>query len=307
MSVFNSEPVLEDALSSILGQTEGNFEFVIVDDGSSDGSSSILDSYARQDPRIKLVRQPNQGLTNALIRGCAMARGEFIARQDSDDVSMPTRLETLLKLIRTDDSLAFVSSWAEVMGPAGETLLVHRRPTSPKEARQLLLSRQDGPPGHGSVMFRRSSYERVGGYRREMYFAQDSDLWLRLIQVGGLAYADKVLYKYRVAPESISGRLQPVKLAFSETVTELHEARLAGRDEAPILARAAELRKSPAPGGGRRSTSQSQTSYFIARCLIKQGDPRALSYLRRSISEKPMNPRAWASLPQAALLHLLRR
>lgn len=307
MSVFDSAPVLSDAIESILAQTERNFEFIIIDDGSRDGSSEILQRYAAADSRIRLVRQANQGLTRALITGCAMARGEFIARQDSDDISMPTRLERLLGLLRGDPALAFVSSFSEVIGPAGETLLVHRRPADAADARELLLSRREGPPGHGSVMFRKVAYDRVGGYRPEMYFAQDSDLWLRLIAVGGLQYVQEVLYRYRVAPESISGRLQPVKVAFAQTVTELHEARLAGRDEGPILARAANLRKAPAAAGSRGATSEAQTSYFIARCLIRQRDPRALSYLRRSIGEQWFNPRAWASLPQAMMLRLRSR
>lgn len=305
MSVYNSAPVLEPTLRSVLCQTEPNFEFIIVDDGSTDDSGQILKNFARQDPRIKLVTQENQGLTKALIRGCTMARGEFIARQDSDDLSMPSRLAQQLKLLRDDANLALVSSHAEVIGPAGETLLVHKRPAAKEEALRQLLDRKAGPPGHGSVMFRRTAYEKVGGYRAEMYFAQDSDLWLRLALVGGLAYAQDVLYKYRVAPESISGRLHPVKIAFADIVTELHEARLAGRSEAPILERAAQLRRTPSAGAARSETSEAQTNYFIARCLIHQRDGRALTYLGNSLRERPFNPRAWASLPLAAFLRIL--
>ncbi len=304
MSVYNSAPVLEPTLDSVLSQTETNLEFVIVDDGSTDDSDQILQKYALQDSRIKLLSQENQGLTKALIRGCATARGEFIARQDSDDLSMPSRLAQQVKLLREDADLAFVSSHAEVIGPAGETLLVHKRPASKAEALRQLLNREAGPPGHGSVMFRRSAYEQVGGYRAEMYFAQDSDLWLRLALVGGLAYAQDVLYKYRIAPESISGRLHPVKIAFADMVTELHEARLAGRTETPILTKAATLRRAPSEGAGRGGTSEAQTNYFIARCLINQRDSRALAYLGQSLRERPFNPRAWASLPQAAYLRL---
>ncbi len=307
MSVFDSAPYLESALRSILEQTDVDLEFVIVDDGSTDGSSDVLAEFAREDRRIRLLRQENRGLTRALIAGCRLAQGEFIARQDSDDLSLPSRLATQLRLIRSDGNLAFVSSSAEVMGPQGETLLVHHRPADKAEATRLLWSREAGPPGHGSVMFRRSTYERVGGYREAMYFAQDSDLWLRLARVGGLAYSPEVLYRYRVAPQSISGRLHPVKLAFAEIVTELHEARLAGRDEAPILARAAALRRAPEAGSSRGATSEALTNYFIARCLLKQRDRRALSYLGRSLRDEPLYARAWVSLPQAALLSLIKR
>ncbi len=307
MSVFNGEPFLAEALDCILAQEGVNLEFIIVDDGSTDGSPGILDDHTRRDPRVRVIRQPNRGLTRALIHGCAVARGEFIARQDCDDVSLPGRLARLAGMLRTDAGLSFVSSAAEVIGPAGETLLVHQRPTNPDEATAMLLSRQGGPPGHGSVMFRRAAYEQVGGYRQQMYFAQDSDLWLRLALVGGLSYAPEVLYKYRVAPDSISGRLHPLKLAYADMVTELHEARLAGRDEFPILERAAALRRQPDASGQPAQTSEGRTNYFIARCLIQRGDSRALSYLRHSLRDEPWFLRAWASLAQAAWLRWIKR
>ena len=92
MSVYNGACYLRAAVESVLDQQGVSFEFVVVDDGSTDESGAILDEYATRDPRLRVIHQQNTGLTQALIRGCSEARGEFIARQDADDVSLPGRL-----------------------------------------------------------------------------------------------------------------------------------------------------------------------------------------------------------------------
>src|SRR5947208_3071693 len=91
-AVYNGGRYLRPALASILEQDGVALELVVVDDGSTDDTAAILDELARRDERVRVLRQPNQGLTDALVRGCSEARGEFIARQDADDVSLPGRL-----------------------------------------------------------------------------------------------------------------------------------------------------------------------------------------------------------------------
>jgi GT2 family glycosyltransferase len=152
------------------------------------------------------------------------------------------------------------------------------------------------------VMFRRDVYERVGGYREVFYYAQDSDLWLRMAQLGGIGYVPEVLYRYRVSPDSISGRQHPAKIPYANLLSQLHEARLRGESEEPILA-SADL--SPMPAAGRGSAAD--TDYFIGRCLFARRDPRALDYVRRSLAAHPGNLRAWLLLVPAALLGLLAR
>ena len=110
ISVFNAGALLPQAMRSVLDQEGVDFEIVVVDDGSTDGSGEALDRYAREDPRVRVLHQENAGLTKALIRGCSQARGELIARQDVDDVSLPGRLEKQARLLRSDPSLAMVSS-----------------------------------------------------------------------------------------------------------------------------------------------------------------------------------------------------
>jgi glycosyltransferase involved in cell wall biosynthesis len=303
MGVFNGDRYLQRGLDSVLSQEGVELEFIVIDDGSTDESGRILADAAARDPRLRIIRQENAGLTQALIRGCGLARGRYIARQDGDDLSMPGRLRRQLELLDSDESLVMASSWAEVIGPDDEPLLVHRRPVDPSQATELLVHGRSGPPGHGSVMFRRDAYERVGGYRQLFYFAQDSDLWLRMAMQGRIGYLQEVLYRYRISPESISGRLHPAKLPYARLITALHEARLRGESEDPILA-TADLRPLEASGG---SNSAGATDYFIARCLFGRRDARALPYLRRALAANPRNLRGWLLLAPTALLGLLGR
>ena len=93
MSVYNDEERVGRSIDSILQQTFQDFEFIIINDGSTDGTVQVLDRYADQDSRIRVIHQENTGLTQALIRGCQQVQGQFIARQDSGDLSMPERLQ----------------------------------------------------------------------------------------------------------------------------------------------------------------------------------------------------------------------
>lgn len=304
MSVFNDSKQLPIAVESILTQTGIDFEFIVINDGSTDDTPDVLAQYAKRDRRLIVVHRINRGLTRSLIEGCNLARGDFIARQDADDVSKPHRLSSLARLLREDEELAFVSSQGEAIAPRGEVLYVERRPVDSAGATKLLLNRT-GPPGHGSVMMRRSAYVQVGGYRRQLYFAQDSDLWLRLVAVGKLNYHRDSLYQYRVDSASLSGRMSASKVAYLDIVTKLHEARLAGRAEESILLQAAQLSEQRAAGKvDSLADSQADTDYFIAQCLFKRGDIRGSSYLLASLRKRPRNLKAWLSIP-AAISRLL--
>lgn len=299
MSVHNGERYLSSALASVLGQREVALELIVVDDGSTDTTSRILADVAARDDRVHAVAQANGGLTKALIRGCTMARGRYIARQDADDLSAQGRLAEQARMLDQDQGLAFVSSWAEVIGPNDEPLLLHTRPADTDDAMDLLVRRRCGPPGHGSVMMRKEAYFRVGGYRPKFYYAQDSDLWLRLAMVGGLRYAQRVLYRYRVSADSISGQLHEHKLPYARLVTQLHRARRNGEEDQPLL-EAAEL---PDPSDRAAvKDSSAATNYFIGRCLFARRDPRARRYLRASIKA---NPRNWRGLALGAAAEVL--
>lgn len=302
MSIYNDAKYLHYSIESILSQEGVDFEFIIVNDSAIDESAKIATRYAADDKRIHIINQENQGLTKALINGCREARGRFIARQDADDLSMPGRLALQAEMLQSNNRLVFVSCWADVIGPENELLFTYKRPANPEDATDLLLNGHKSPPGHGSVMFRRECYERVGGYRPQLYYAQDGDLWLRLGKIGQLGYVQKVLYQYRVSSLSISGARHQIKLPFARLVDELYAARQAGESEEPILANApsvADIRNNKAV------SSEADTQYFIGRALVARRDSRAVKYLKNCVCSNPLKLRAWFFLLAAVGVNVL--
>ena len=156
MPVYNAAPTLGDTIESILRQTEPGFELVIVDDASDDDTAQILARYAAGDARVRVLRNAeNAGVTRSLIAGCAAARGQYIARHDAGDLSLPARLEKQAALLDASSEVAFVACWTEFVGPELEHLYEHRGTLDPTH--------------HGSVMFRSDAYEKAGGYRAQFY------------------------------------------------------------------------------------------------------------------------------------------
>ena len=302
MSVYNDAAYLRTAVDGILSQTGVDLEFIIVDDGSSDDSPGILAEYAARDHRIRVIHQENAGLTRALITGCNAASGEFIARQDADDVSLPGRLAKQVQLLRSDSRLVFVSCQAQVIAPEGEIVLSHTRPITPEAATELLLYGGSGPPGHGTVMFRRDAYIRAGGYRPEFYFAQDCDLWFRLAELGMLSYSPEFLYQYRLAPGSLSGSRNPVKRLFADAVDECRALRLKGLSEEPVLLYCRTLKNRIHE---RSDSSEAGTMYFLGRNLLQTHPLAALRYLLQSMIKKPCNLKVWVCLLMVPLFIVL--
>jgi glycosyltransferase involved in cell wall biosynthesis len=292
VSVFNGQRHLRASLDSVLSQGGIQLELVVVDDGSTDATPSILAEIAASDDRVRLIRQENRGLTEALILGCSQAEGAFIARHDADDVSLPGRLSKQLSLLRSNHRLSFVSCWAKALGPGDEVLFEVRRPADPSTATDLLRNQRIGPSGHGSVMFSRAHYERVDGYRREFYFAQDNDLWLRLSEVGQIGYVPELLYAYRVSTAAISSSYRNAQVALGDLGYRCREARRSALPEDELLRQAARVR----PTANGTTADPVGGDYFIGRCLIKRRDPRARKYLWKVIAKRPWSIGAWLGM-----------
>lgn len=299
MGVYNGSVYLRESVESILSQEGVNFEFIIINDGSTDESAEILNEYAQKDGRVKIIHQENLGLTKALIRGCQEAYGDFIARQDSDDISLPGRLNKLLGLIKSNSKVAFVSSWAKCVGPAGELLFQINRPGDPATATQKLLHDKMGPPAHGSVMFERKAYERVGGYREEFYYGQDSDLWLRMARIGKIGYVQEYLYKWRYSADAISSAKRSIQRKFGDLGQLCHKARQEGRSEVQFLHEARRLREEVMlknTGLPPTLVARAAGNYFIGSGLYEMRDPAASVYFLRAVRYNPLHLRAWAKL-----------
>lgn len=301
MGVRDGANTLLRAVASILEQTHADLEFIVVDDGSTDGTPGLLDRLARADARLRVDHQPGGGLTSALIRGCALARGEFIARQDADDWSHRQRIQDQLELLDGDPRIDFVSCATEFVGPGDEHLSVLRRPTDAEVATRGLLLERMGPPAHGSVMFRRSAYEAVGGYRAEFRYSQDSDLWLRLGERGRIAYVPEVRYHHRKDAAGISGSRRVQQSEFARIAHACRAARVAGRSETELLEAAAQLSAAAPAAAGASGDAGLAISYLIGSQLARNGDRRARRYLWPVLARRPWHWRAWLRLGQALL------
>ncbi len=303
MSVYNDEQHLERSLDSLLEQSFENFELIVINDGSTDRSIEILEKYAKADSRVRLINQKNRGLTRALIQGCDEAVGEFIARQDADDWSAPDRLKIQFELIQSDPEIGFISCATQYMGPSNEPLEIVSRTTNSQLATDRLLHERQGPAAHGSVMFRKSVYQQVKGYRPEFYFAQDSDLWLRMGEVSRIAYSEKTLYFARREMQSISGAQRLVQHQFGELALAMRSARINKLSEKDLLEQAQKLttevisnRKSGSPL--IQIKGESETAYLLGSQLAQLRDRRGMKYLWRVIKHHPFHWKAWVRLVQ---------
>lgn len=197
MPVYNAERYLSEAVESILNQTYGDLEFVIIDDGSTDRSLDILNLYAAQDPRLRIISRPNTGCVRALNEGLALCQGEYIARMDNDDVALPERLQRQIAFLDAHPECLMVGCALLRIDADGDLLCEEALPESHEEIEARLL-RGLGAIGHPAALIRRQSLVEVGGYREAYYGADDYDLWLRLAERGRLANLPDALLKYRV-------------------------------------------------------------------------------------------------------------
>jgi glycosyltransferase involved in cell wall biosynthesis len=195
LPVHNGERYLQEAVESVLNQTFTDFEFIIIDDGSTDKTWEILIEYTGRDQRIALVQnQENIGLTKSLNKGLSLARGKYIARQDADDVSLPERLERQVDFLDEHPEVILVSSHYKIIDPEGCFLGHSQQAIDPDLVSWYMLFYNYV---EGFVMFRRAPVMDLGGYREMSLHVEDYDLWLRLSKVGEIAILPKLLMKYR--------------------------------------------------------------------------------------------------------------
>jgi glycosyltransferase involved in cell wall biosynthesis len=210
MTVYNTERFVKEAVESILNQTFRDFEFIIVDNCSTDRSVKIIESF--KDPRIILIRNnQNLGQTKALNIGLAAAQGELIARMDADDVAVPERLEVQYKYLKEQPQMDVVGSFCMDINEEGKDLRLFKVPSNPLEIKCCLAVSGDLSSwciSHPTVMMRREVVEKVGRYNDRVAaygFPQDYDLWNRMVMQGAtFANIPQVLLKYRILQKSES-------------------------------------------------------------------------------------------------------
>ena len=200
LPVYNAGSYLIPAIESILAQDLIDFEFIIIDDGSTDDSTDIIREYARKDQRIQpFFHQSNLGLVTTLNEGLEAARGEFVARMDADDEALPHRLRTQYLFMKSRPAVAVAGSYIIHMGKTRNRDRLVRLPTASTEIVRVLES--ENCIYHPSVMMRREPIISLGGYRPEFIHAEDYDLWLRVCQSYEIANIPVTLLRYRINPK----------------------------------------------------------------------------------------------------------
>ena len=215
LGTFNAGAALDAAIHSIREQTYTDFEFLIIDDASTDGSGQRVAEHAARDARIRLIRnETNVGLGAVLQRGVAEARGELIARMDADDASLPQRLERQVDFLSAHPAIDVVGSYALYVDKRGMPIRERRVPTTHEKIAELIWT---CPFLHPTVMFRKAAVLRVGSYA-PMRRRQDYELWFRCA-AGGLRFANipEPLLNYHFSEDTmkrnhVSAMLDQVKI-----------------------------------------------------------------------------------------------
>jgi glycosyltransferase involved in cell wall biosynthesis len=217
MPVRNGSAYLSAAIESVLTQSFADFEFLILDDGSTDESPSVLQSYARRDPRIRLMSREKRGLTATLNELLYSARGELIARIDADDIAAPGRFARQLQFLLAHPQVLCVGGAFDLIDEAGRFLTTLYPPTSDEQIQRQLL-RGHCAINHPTVMARLRPVLEVGAYQCDL--VEDHDLWLRLGERGQLANLSEVLLRYRVHAASVSQQAGMQQRTASRAVCE---------------------------------------------------------------------------------------
>ncbi|MEW6144367.1 MAG: glycosyltransferase [Thermodesulfobacteriota bacterium] len=200
MTVYNGEKFLKEAIDAVLSQTFRDFEFLIINDGSTDGSREIIESY--KDPRINLVdNERNIGLTASLNRGLRLAGGEYIARQDADDVSLPERLEKQISILERDRETTLIGSWYLEIDESGNPLREYKLPCEPLQIRWDSIFYCS----FSTVVFRRERVlNNVGFYDESFRYAQDWELYSKIARTHTVVNVGECLVKYRLHSRSMT-------------------------------------------------------------------------------------------------------
>lgn len=200
MPIYNGELFLREAIDSILNQTYTNFEFIIIDDGSTDQTAAILNTYS--DPRIIRITHPqNLGLVKSLNDGIAQARGEYFARMDADDISFPERFEKQIQFMNDHPEIGMLGGNVQVIDTAGNLGVVSTLPTT--STYMLWKMCFENPIRHPTVLMRTKIIKQLEGYR-DFKASEDYDLWQRMSEITKLANLNDILVFYRLHGNNLS-------------------------------------------------------------------------------------------------------
>jgi glycosyltransferase involved in cell wall biosynthesis len=290
LAVYNGERYLRAAVDSVLGQTFADFELIAIDDGSSDATPAILRGYAAADARVRVVSRPNRGLTNTLNEGLDLARAPYLARMDADDLCLPERFAKQVAWLDEHPDCVLVGSRVLAVDPDGLPIREMAMETTHEQIDHAHLNR-GWPVVHPAVMMRLDAVRRAGGYRDQYNTLEDTDLFLRLAEVGRLANLPDVLLHYR----QHFGSVTHTKAA------RQHELRQALYDEAHARrGQALDARLPPPPPPLPRASQHHDWAW----AALKNGHARtARKHAVETVKRDPFSSRSWRVLACALRGH----
>ena len=204
MPVYNAEEFVKEAITSILGQTHKNFEFIIINDGSTDRSLEIIKNYLVKDKRIIIISRENRGLVSSLNEGFKNAKGKYIARMDADDISLPERFENQVRIME-DERLDICGGTYFRIRSSGERIKINSTPQTHDLCTLSLISKV--PFAHSTVMIRKEFLEKHNLFYGQSDFkkAEDLDLWVRMHEKGAkFGNTSTPILNYRISNNSLS-------------------------------------------------------------------------------------------------------
>jgi glycosyltransferase involved in cell wall biosynthesis len=197
MPIHNGAITLAEAINSILAQSFSDFELIAVDDGSTDGSLAILQSFAQRDPRVRVITRPNTGIAGALNDAIEQARGPYLARMDADDIALPERFEKQVAYLNEHPDCVLLGSRVLLVEPYGTPMYITDHETEHEKIDDQLMRGVGWAVVHPAAMMRAAAVRQAGGYRADRVPIEDLDLFLRLTEIGKAANLPEVLLHYR--------------------------------------------------------------------------------------------------------------
>ncbi len=203
MSVFNAENWVQKSIESVISQDYNNWEFIIVNDGSTDNTKKIIEDYLISDSRIKIYNKENTGLTKSLNYGLERCSGKYIARLDADDICLPNRLSTQYNFMQQNPEVVLCGSYHYEKNGYTNKYKLCKYPKSNEGLKNNLLNVKNFF-SHSSSMFLKNAVREFEGYSEKFKKTQDFDLWLKLSSMGKIACIDKPLVEILKHDNSIS-------------------------------------------------------------------------------------------------------
>ncbi len=303
MSVYNGERFLKLAVDSILAQTFADFEFLILDDGSTDGSAAILDNYALQDKRIRIIRRHNMGLIVSLNELIAAARAPLIARMDCDDIAHPERFAKQIAFLNANLDYGVVGSWIDNIDADG-TIVYYPGADHPIDHDAFLNIVGHGTTiCHSSVMMRKELVQRVGGYHGAFKHCEDFDLWLRLASVTKLCSLPERLMQYRHWEAQISNRHAYTQRLGAGISLAAYRERQAGRPDPTIALKELPPIDELASIFGRDDVAKEVRQFVVPSIVYSDIALKAQGFdlLKQYLADGSYAPGLWRTVPRLLL------